>query len=375
MKRGYQRLLVFELLLVVLFFLNSFVSSILGDYLKVLLLIAVLITFYFTFGFEKDRHHLWKTVCIEVLIFILFYFLLYYLSGLFLSFTKTINYYNVNGIFKIILPLIIIIVLKEVLRYMILVKSEGSKLLVVTTCIAFILIDIFDLIRVSSFSTAYTTFIFIALYLLPTISKNVLCTYISVKVGYKPVILYLIVMDLYSYFIPIIPNPNEYIYSVIHFVVPFVLMYRLYMLFKKDTDEYVLREYNKKRIGHLILPGLVVLFLVYITSGYFHYHAIVIASGSMVPNIYKGDVVVIEKIEGDYDLLNLNQVIAYKYNDIIIVHRLVKIVDVDGERFYYTKGDANNAMDNYAISKDMILGVVNVKVPYIGYPTVWLKNL
>ena len=84
---------------------------------------------------------------------------------------------------------------------------------------------------------------------------------------------------------------------------------------------------------------------------------------------------IVEKIDGNTDLLELKQVIAYNYNQKIVVHRLIKMIDVDGKTIYYTKGDANNDIDNYKITKDMIIGIVNFKIPYIGYPTVWLNEL
>ena len=115
--------------------------------------------------------------------------------------------------------------------------------------------------------------------------------------------------------------------------------------------------------------------LVYFTSGYFHYHAIVVASGSMTPNILKGDVVVIEKIDGDYSKLKVGQVIAYKYDNVIIVHRLINIIENNGTYYFYTKGDANDLPDNWIVRGDTIIGTVNVKVPYIGLPTVWLNEL
>ena len=91
--------------------------------------------------------------------------------------------------------------------------------------------------------------------------------------------------------------------------------------------------------------------------------------------ISKGDIVIIEKIDDNYETLELNQVIAYRYNKIIVVHRLVRKVIINDEVYFYTKGDANNEVDNYQVTKDMIIGVVNHKIPYIGYPTVWLNEL
>lgn len=374
MKRGYKRLLVFETIIILLLILNSFVSSILTGYIKVLFLLGILVVFKMFFGFEKDRHRYWKSICIEVLIFLLLYFILYYLSGLVLSFAKTNNYYSFKGIFNVIIPLILTIILKEILRYMMLTKSEGSKLLIFITTVLFILLDVSLALKIDSLTSNYEIFIFTAITVLPTISSNILCSYMTYKSGYKPTILYLLITTLYSYLLPIIPNPNQYLYSIVQLIMPFILLYRIYLFYKKDRDEEILREYNKKRLGTLILPLIVVIILVYFTSGYFYHHAIVIASGSMTPKILKGDVVVIEKIPNKKDI-EVGEVIAYRYNKIIVVHRLVKKIKVDGEYIYYSKGDANNDIDNYKITEDMIIGVVNVKIPYIGYPTVWLNNL
>lgn len=374
MKKGYLRLLIFELFLIIVFILSGFVSSILSGYIKVLSIIGMLILFKFLFGFEKDRHRYWKSICIEISICLLTYFLLYYLLGILIGFVKTGNYWTLNNIITVIIPLILTIVLKEILRYMMLIKSEGSKLLLVITTVFFIIFDIAGQINESIFITPYAFFCFIAVTVIPIISTNVFCSYTSYKAGYRPSIFYLLIKNLYVYIIPIVPNPNEYLYSIIELVVPMIFMFRIYKFFLKDRDDEVLREYHKKRIVPLIIPTVIVCVLVYFTSGYFYYHAIAIASGSMTPNINKGDVVVIEK-NLDYNNLNIGQVIAYKKGNIVVVHRLIKKIEVDGKYYFYTKGDANDTEDNYEITEDMFIGIVNIKIPFIGYPTVWVNSL
>ena len=375
MKRGYKRLLIFEILIMIILFLNNFVSSILSSNLKIVFLILILLIFKFLFGFEKDRHRYTKSVCIEIIIYLLIYFILYYLFGLLVGFVKTANFYNLEGILKVVLPFVVTIILKELLRYMVLSKSEGSKLLVVTTCTMFVFLDLIGTYNLSTFSEPYPAFTFIAIYLLPIISRNVFCTYVSIKSGYKPAILYSLIVGSYSFFVPITPNPNLYLYSIIELIIPMVFFYNLYRFFKRDRDEDIVRKKQKDKTIALIFPTLVVLFLVYITSGYFHYHAIAIASGSMSPVIHKGDVVIIEKIDKNFEDLKVGQVIAYNKDGIIVVHRLHNIVKIESEYFFYTKGDANDFVDNYKITEDMIIGKVDVKIPYIGYPTVWINNL
>ena len=187
--------------------------------------------------------------------------------------------------------------------------------------------------------------------------------------------MYSLVTRLYYYLLPIVPNANEYITSVVEFTLPIIYCYRVYTFFKKEHDEEVERTYKKKHITTLIPSIIIVGILVYLTSGYFHYWAIAVASGSMSPTIKKGDVVIIEKLNGKFDNLKIDDTIAFRYENIVVVHRLIKIVNEDGKYYFYTKGDANIKEDNFAITEDMMIGTVNHKIPYIGKPTVWLNEL
>ena len=366
MKRGYKRLLIFEIILFITLLLNSFVSSILTDYKLVLYLATVLVIFKIFFGFEKDRHRYTKDAI---------YFILFYLLGIIVSFARVSNYYTLRGIILFILPLIITIVLKEYLRYMMLSKAEGSKLLTITTVILFIMLDLTTVLYYTDFKSNYQIFLFVALDFLPAISLNASLSYVSLKVGYKPTILYQLVTNLYKYLLPIIPNPDKYVASVIFLLVPALFCYRIWKRFEKEKDKDIDRDYYKQKTISLVFPAILVVGLVYITSGYFHFYAVAIASGSMTPNIYKGDVVIIEKTDGNFENVQEGQVIAYKYDGIIVVHRLVKKIKSGEEYYFYSKGDANNDIDGYKITEDMMIGVVRLKAPFIGLPTVWLNEL
>ena len=95
----------------------------------------------------------------------------------------------------------------------------------------------------------------------------------------------------------------------------------------------------------------------------------------MVPSINKGDVVIVEKINGKFDSLSVGDVISFNYGNVIIVHRIVNIVSDGKSYFFYTKGDANKNVDNYAIKEGMVNGIIRFKIPFIGLPTVWLNEM
>jgi len=374
MKKGYKRLLFFQIIIFLILLLNSFISSILVKYGIVLFLGLLILLFKYFFGTEKDNHRFTKDALFEILITLLIFFILYYASGILFKFVKTDNFYTVYGFTLFIIPIVLTIILKEYLRYNMLRKAEGSKLLLITTCILFTFIDITNYMSVNNFSSAYNLFMFLAVTFIPAVSNNIACTYICKKAGYKPNIVWLLVMRLYYYLIPIIPNPSEYIASLIDVIVPLIIAYKVHSLMKGNVIVGKSEPMNKK---DYILIGVASLFLiavVYFTSGYFKYYALSIGSGSMLPSIKIGDVVIIEKLENK-NVLEVGDVVAFSYHGVTVVHRIVNIVDAKAERYYYTKGDDNENVDNYIVYEDMIVGVVRMKIPYLGKPAVWLNNL
>ena len=374
MKKSYKKMLIFQLIIFIIFVLNSFVSNILSGYNFIIFLIIGLLLFKYFFGFERDRSRYTKDAIFEVIIFLLVFFIVFYLSGIVISFARTGNYYTFYGFKTFIIPMTVTIILKEILRYMMLKKCENSRILIFIVFVLFSFLDITESLYYNSFNSNYGTFLFVALSLLPTLSRNVVFNYLSLKIGFRPIVLYLLVTSLYAYLIPIIPNPNEYITAIIQFLLPILLWVKLHNFFQKENDDYVSRDYKKTNIWSLIIPIILTVIIVYFTSGYFHYYALAIASGSMEPVIRKGDIVIVEKISSKYDRLKEGQVLVYRYNSVIVVHRIIKIVNDNGKYYFYTKGDANGSEDNYEIPEENIIGIIKTVIPYLGLPTVWLNE-
>lgn len=374
-KNAYLRIERFLIILLLLLGINSFIYNFLSNYYMIAFLIILLVIFKIFFGFEKDRHRYAKDVIMDLVVYLLTFFIIYYLFGLLITFARNNGYYSWYGFSHFTLRLFLYVCLREFFRYQVLNKCEGSKASFILSIIVFIIMDISNNFYFYSFNSKYNIFIFISLYFLPVLGNNLLASYLDTKVGYKPVLFYMLVTTLYTYIMPIIPNPNEYLASVINFCLPMVVLYKQYSFFKKESDEDITRDYNKTNVPLLSFSLILTVFLVYFTSGYFHYHAIAVASGSMFPAIAKGDVVIVEKLDEDINKLKVGDVIAFNYSNTVIVHRLVNIINDRGEYFFYTKGDANNDVDSFVIKKGMIEGKVKVNIPLVGYPTVWLNEL
>ncbi len=377
MKKSFKRLIIFSLIIIAISLLNGFVFKIFNRWTLLLFTIVLLLITKIVFGYEKDRHRYVKDIILEIVINLITFFMIYYISGIFISFAKVGNYFTLKYMLTIIIPLILYIIAKEYLRYTLITKAGDKKGIITLIIIAFICMDCTIATSINSISISKETFLLLAITIIPSITENILCSWTTYHFGYIPCLVYLMIINLYKYFLPIIPNPNEYLYSIIFFILPVIILINLNNWLKKDKTEIIIVEHknNAKLKIACELPIIVILiFMICLVSGYFKYYAIAIATGSMVPNINKGDVVIVNQQFKEKNL-EVGTVIAYNYNDKVVVHRIYKEIKTDKELIIYTKGDANNNMDEYKITTDMIVGTVNKKIPLIGYPTVMINEI
>lgn len=126
----------------------------------------------------------------------------------------------------------------------------------------------------------------------------------------------------------------------------------------------------------IILYNVVLLYMSYIdkfdTPSFYIYKAYLISTESMEPELKKGDAIIIKKVSEDQ--LRVNDVVTFKINGEIITHRIVRIDDVNSEKFYITKGDNNNVEDSDELRLSDIEGKQIIKIPHLGNIVAGLKN-
>ena len=378
--KSYYTIFLFETVVMFFVILNSFKSSLSNVYALPFILFICDLIFFLVLGSEKSNKRLNKIIDFDVFMFLMVFLILYYLFGIVIGYAKSNNYLTLYGLTVFIIPTILKIVFKEHLRKLILTKSGNNKFLIIYTVLLFIMIDVLPALSMLKMSNMHDVFIFIALVLLPSITFNISATYINMKVGYMPVIIYLLIFSLYQYIVPIVPNPSEYLKAIIDFILPILILFKVRKIVNKyyDENKEIDRNYKKSAIILLIIPIMLTIIIIYFVSGYFKYYALAIASGSMNPVFDRGSVVIIEQVNDKYDNYNKlkeGKIIAFKAEKNTVVHRLIRIVNVGDEIFYYTKGDANKKEDDYLIKKENIIGIVKFTIPYIGYPTVWFSEI
>ena len=375
MKKSYKKLIIFDIVVLIILLLNSLILNILGNYYYMdLFLILLLVAFKYIFGLEKGKQRYIKDIIVNMSIILMISFILYYILGIFIGFYRPTNYFTLHGIGTFVIPYVVMIILREFLRWQILNKVEKSKELMIVTCLMFIIMEISVRIASANLVTSYNIFLFIALTVLPAISNNIVATYIARKVGYKPNLFWMLIVGMYAVVLPIVPNTGTYVNSLIEFLFPFVILYNTFSFFQKRSKDIPISYVKKRVYVEIYSLALLVFVLAYFISGHFRYYAVAVATGSMMPKIAVGDVVIIDQ-HRDYKTLEEGEVIAYKYHGVVVVHRLHDKIRIKDDYYFYSKGDANDVVDNYIIYPEMILGNVKFKIPYIGIPTVWLNKI
>ncbi len=102
----------------------------------------------------------------------------------------------------------------------------------------------------------------------------------------------------------------------------------------------------------------------------------VVTSESMETALYKGDLLILQARAPED--IQIDDIIVFQDKTWSpterIVHRVVDIQEINGTLYYYTKGDHNPSPDDQERTYDEIIGVVVVRIPFIGYVSLFLRD-
>ena len=149
------------------------------------------------------------------------------------------------------------------------------------------------------------------------------------------------------------------------------------------TNEIIKKKYEKKLIIKRLLkivyvPIIAGIILITILVGYKKYvkhennisilgfRQYVVATGSMEPEYNIGDLIVIR--ETTKEEIKIGDVINYISETGIdtITHRVVDIIQKDGQTYYKTKGDNNNSVDPELVNYSQVKGILVFKISKLG---------
>ena len=300
----------------------------------------------------------------------LLYVMLYYISGLKFKFYLSPYRFDLVGIFQFIVPIAVIIVCTEIIRGVIIAQGRPlSNTLVYFTCVIADVLVCSNIVSIVSFNRFMDV---VGLTLLPALIYNLLYNYLSKRYGASPNISYRLITTLYAYVIPYKSAIPDALVAFLNLLIPIAIYIFIDALYEKKR-RFALEKKTKFGAVITVLAIVIMSGVIMLVSNQFKFGAFVIATDSMTGELNRGDTAIYERY--DDQKIIVGQVIAFDKDGTTVVHRVVNIEVINGANRYYTKGDANEDTDAGYITDADIIGCVDLKVPYVGYPTLWLRSL
>ena len=373
MKKNIKAIYLIEfalLFLTILFYmLTKVVSSNIKSYLAITFLLMIFLPSIILFGFQTTKKY-YSDYCDRLIITVLMIAgIIIYSMGLILGFTHGYNL-TLKKIAYIVIPFIIIVFIEEIIRSIIVEHSHSKKLPMIFISIILALLQVALNTNYGVTMTNYDKFVLISVTVIPAFSESFLCTYLIYQSTIRTTVLYRLIVGLYMYVLPIVPNLGYYIYACVNIIVPFMI----FNIINKD----ILREGSKKVLGKITrkiytVPIIIFLIvLIILISGIFKYKLIAVASNSMNDIFYRGDSVILKYM--DPEAIKKGDIIVFNHKGKVITHRVINIQKRNNKLFFTTKGDANTSIDSFITNEKDVLGRVDYIIKYIGYPTVWAKE-
>lgn len=294
----------------------------------------------------------------------------YYLAGIWTGFHPARVPLSFTTFFLRVVPITVAVIAGECLRRVLLAqKGRCSRVL------SYLVGVLAEVSLLAGFSTVYHFNSFmdaVGLVLFPACVSHLLYQYLSARYGVWSCAAYRLVMLLYPFFIPYVPSVPDALVAFAKMLLPLAIYVFIDSLYEKKQKRAPKRS-AKWTWGLAALPILLAAALLALVSGQFRHSVLVIATGSMTGELNRGDVAFYERYEDQ--TLSGEQIIVFERNDVKVVHRIVDVEHINGETRYTTKGDANDDPDEGYVTAADIVGVVEAKMPYVGYPTLWLHEL
>ncbi len=313
-------------------------------------------------------HYKQVTLLMAVMAFLII--TVFYLTGLRFGFRRATVPFSLHNLLRYILPITAIIIFSELIRAVMLAQRKRS----VSICawIVGVLAELLCSSALIDITNVYLLMDLVGMTLFPATVANLLYNYLSVRYGVRPNITYRLLMNLYPFIIPYSPALPDAIKAFAKMLIPLAVFAFIAALYEKKPRRAKEKK-SKWRFVWIGASGVVSVLFIMLISCQFRFGAIVIGSESMTGALNVGDAVIYEEYRDQ--IIQEGDVIIFMRHDARVVHRVLKIECINGQNRYYTKGDANEAPDTGFVTDSEIIGVTDLKIAYIGFPTVWLHRL
>ena len=103
---------------------------------------------------------------------------------------------------------------------------------------------------------------------------------------------------------------------------------------------------------------------------------LIVLTDSMYPEIESGDLIICRTAEADE--IEVNDVISFfdpaGNGTSIVTHRVIEILEDDGEIFFRTRGDNNNTEDKEPVPAENLVGVYKMRIAGAGHIAMFMQS-
>lgn len=283
---------------------------------------------------------------------------------------------SISGIVNNIISFGIVIVSKEMVRNFTINTVTGIKkresLYLCGTALLMTILNI-ALRDITSLANSKEIVTYLIEELFPNFVSQLLVTYLVYYGGIKASLVYMIGLECFNKFSPLLPDLKWMTSAIIHILYPLCAVMALQWVMAKETGRRT-KESKKDYIGWLVTT-VISISMVWFSVGLFPIYPSVIVTGSMKPMIKPGDMVLYKKLsDADKQQLKQGDIVQFKRKDIWISHRIMDINISEDKRLFTTKGDNNSIEDPQVVMAEDIKGIYISMVPKIGIITLMLRS-
>ncbi len=212
---------------------------------------------------------------------------------------------------------------------------------------------------------------FLGTNIFPGLVQNLLATLLAFLGGPIPAVIYRGSMLAVERLSPVLPQSNWAITTLLGTLAPIIGMILVYQIYNEEAG-HTRASHQGGSMFSPFFTSIACILIIWFCVGVFSYSPRVIVSGSMVPVMNIGDIVVVHKIPGSQ--ARLGDIVMFQIGSMKVTHRIVRVEGEAGQRYFTTKGDANSNPEGDLLYEKNVLGKVVMVIPQLGKLTLLLRG-
>ena len=216
-------------------------------------------------------------------------------------------------------------------------------------------------------------FRFVGRTFLPTVSGNLLTTYLALVGGPWAALAYRGALAAFEWLSPILPNLKWTITAFLGTVIPILGLLAVHDLVESRApkSETVGAKPSGSSMGWA-LAAVVIVFIFWFNTGLFGIRPFLVSGVSMEPTLKAGDIAITREVPPSE--IKVGDVVQFKLEGSSVLHRVIEIRQEGGQFIFVTEGD-NNKVEDSPWDQSRLEGRMIAYIPKVGWIAIALKSL